>query len=73
MPVELFAYLPARNELSVIYTNKSAIGNFNSGLQFYWSSSEAGTNIDAWRQAFNDGYQYTKTKSSSYNVRCARK
>lgn len=75
-------YLPARNELSVMYTNKTAIGNFDvthggtavsggyPGL--YWSSSE-NTNNNAWNQRFSDGNQYTYSgKNPFLSVRCAR-
>lgn len=67
-------YLPAEQELNVIYINIGAIGNFNndSGIH-YWSSTE--TNSDrARRQRFSDGNWDTVNKSSMLNhVRCVRR
>jgi hypothetical protein len=68
-------YLPSAPELDVIYANKVAIGNFNTGGSgYYWSSSEGASN-QAWNQRFSDGsqtfsYMY---KSNQYYVRCARR
>jgi len=68
-------YLPAKTELNTLYTSKTAIGNFNTGGSWYWSSSETGAN-DAWHQRFSDGLQnYSGTenrKEQAYYVRCAR-
>ncbi len=66
-------YLPARSELSVLYGNKDAIGNFDTSGAWYWSSSEY-SNTYAWAQRFSDGSKnnyYNKTNNST--VRCARK
>ncbi|MDD3646523.1 MAG: prepilin-type N-terminal cleavage/methylation domain-containing protein [Candidatus Gracilibacteria bacterium] len=61
-------YLPAKDELNTIYTNKSSLGAFtNSG---YWSSTEYGSN-NARRQLFFDGYQRTGYKSTGIYVRCS--
>ena len=69
-------YLPAKDELNVIYTNNVAIGGFDksNSVQYYWSSSELGT-FAVWHQRFTDGNQ-TATyyyKASYLHVRCARK
>jgi len=47
-------YLPSQNELNVLYTNRAAIGNFNLGGWYYWTSVES-ANTPAWRQRFSDG------------------
>jgi len=37
-------YLPSKDELNKLYTNRSKIGGFaTSGIQAYWSSSQSGT------------------------------
>jgi hypothetical protein len=75
-------YLPAYNELNVMYTNKSAIGNFDttdgstqvSGAYpgLYWSSSEYG-NANSDYQRFSDGSQSNFSKNSLLSVRCVRR
>ena len=64
-------YLPAQNELLVIYNGKAATGNFNSGGR-YWSSTQAGTN-GAREQVFSDGSQQSTVKHGAFLVRCVRK
>jgi hypothetical protein len=68
-------YLPAKDELNVLYGQRVAVGGFFAGT--YWSSSEnTVTNVGyyAWNQNFSTGaqggsnYKY----SSSYYVRCIR-
>ena len=66
-------YLPARNELNILYTNRTAIGGFDvAGGQWYWSSSES-VNFYAWIQRFSDGSDHYGIKNYSYFVRCARR
>jgi hypothetical protein len=69
-------YLPAQDELNVLYTNKAAIGGFNVSGSFpagyYWSSSEFGSNV-AWNQRFSDGSQTFNTKDNGMSVRCVRR
>lgn len=65
-------YLPARNELSVLYANRIAIGNF-SLINYYWSSTEnnsIGSTIVNFSNG-NIGNNYNKW--NNYNVRCVRK
>ena len=70
-------YLPALDELNVLYTNKNA-GDLNSTFNetasgFYWSSSEAAASI-SWFQRFDDGLQDDfYAKSVGWRVRCVRK
>ena len=75
-------YLPAQNELSVMYTNRAAIAHFDTtdgstpvggaypGL--YWTSTEYNLN-GAWIQRFSDGNQLNYVKSSLFAVRCVRR
>jgi hypothetical protein len=65
-------YLPAKNELNVMYGNRTVIANFDESGTHYWSSSEYSFNF-AWRQRFSDGNQNSSGKENSYAVRCARR
>lgn len=64
-------YLPAKNELDVIYGNKDVIAQFYTSE--YWSSTETSANTFAWRQRFSDGSQNYDIKDSTFAVRCARR
>ncbi|HIF26219.1 MAG TPA: DUF1566 domain-containing protein [Micavibrio sp.] len=63
-------YLPALNELSVLYANRTAIGNFDTG-GFYWSSSENSSN-NARELSFVNGASTNYNKGSVFNIRCVR-
>ena len=63
-------YLPAKDELNVLYGNKQAIGGFGTGR--YWSSSE-GDNVKARSQRFDVGNRLNGNKSGTYAVRCVRR
>lgn len=68
-------YLPAKNELNILYGNHAAIGNFETSGTWYWSSSEFDIYY-AWRQRFSDGYQSYTSGHAKYNtnaVRCIRR
>jgi len=69
-------YLPARDELNVLYTNRVAIGGFDlSGsypLGYYWASSETNLYYAAWAQRFSNAYQHDTSKYYGLSVRCAR-
>lgn len=64
-------YQPARNELTVLYNNRVAIGNFKTG-QTHRTSTE---NIAAssWYRDFSNGSESTTAKDYSHYVRCVRK
>lgn len=64
-------YLPSRQELNVIYGNRTVIANFITTGTYYWSSSE--DSGFAWRQKFSDGSASGWYKESSNSVRCARR
>jgi len=65
-------YLPAQNELDLMYTNNVAIGGLDTSGTWYWSSTE-------WNQhtarsvRFNDGGAAGTSKSNLQAVRCTRK
>ncbi|MFB9151636.1 Lcl domain-containing protein [Roseovarius ramblicola] len=72
-------YLPALDELNVLYTNKNTgdlNGTFDESGSFpagnYWSSSERSFS-NAQRQVFSDGGQYGGLKYVGLAVRCVRK
>ncbi|GHU37638.1 hypothetical protein FACS1894172_21130 [Spirochaetia bacterium] len=48
-------FLPSRDELNIMYQNRTIIGGFNSG--WYWSSSCTGNSTYAWGQSFSNGDQ----------------
>ena len=63
-------YLPSRDELSMLYSNKAFIGGFAAA--YYWSSSE-GSNYLAWSQYFLNGNQNSyHSKTSANYVRAVR-
>ena len=64
-------YLPAKDELNVLYTNYVAIGGFNAA-NYYWSSTEK-DNSGAWEHRFSDNKTSGVAKSTLLNVRCVRK
>lgn len=69
-------YLPARDELNVLWVNRAAIGGFNLsgsfGTGWNWSSSEDSVS-NARGQRFSDGFQGNGAKNSAMRVRCVRK
>lgn len=66
-------YLPAEQELDVLYQHNGAIGNFNTGGSYYWSSTEVSTSL-ARRQRFSDGFQnFNASKITTLLVRCVRR
>jgi hypothetical protein len=71
-------YLPSKDELDVLYTNRTAIGGFYRDWRGYSSSSEIDDQT-AWilnvRDKLNsfDRYQYNHFKSTPVRVRCVRR
>ncbi|MDP1603839.1 MAG: IPT/TIG domain-containing protein [Legionella sp.] len=64
-------FLPARNQLNCMYTNRVAIGGFSNGG--YWSSTEFFPDTArAWRQVFSTGIATAISKGLLNMVRCAR-
>lgn len=68
-------YLPARNELKMIYNNKSTINSALSangfttlGTGYYWSSTEF-NDYHAYRLNFSSGDSYYSYKDYTYYVR----
>jgi hypothetical protein len=64
-------YLPAENELSVVYGNYPAIGNFQ-GSGYYWSSTDANFS-NGFYVRFADGYNGATSKTTVYSARCVRR
>lgn len=64
-------YLPAYNELTVLFSNRDVIGRFASS-SIYWSSSE-NSNTRAQARNFNTGNFIDVFKDSMNPIRCTRK
>ena len=62
-------FLPSKDELNKLYTNKGVIGGFADNN--YWSSSELLAN-NAWGQDFIHGGQYHYDKRKTARVRAVR-
>ena len=67
-------YLPAKDELMTMYSNKSAtpFATANSLVGYHWSSTEDNGSY-AWLQGFSLGPQYGYNKDSSTYVRAVRR
>ena len=63
-------YLPSRDELNLLYAQRSVVRGFANF--YYWSSSENEVSNYAWLQYFGDGIQYVDDKSPTYSVRAVR-
>ena len=64
-------YLPAVDELLVLYTNRVAIGGFDTAGEAYWSSTE--TNVENARMVrFNTGMSPSGMKTQHLLFRCVR-
>lgn len=61
--------LPTRRELNMMWTQRTVIGGFTTGV--YWSSTQFDFN-DGWRQNFATGSQSDSHKNYQYRVRCVR-
>ncbi len=65
-------FLPAKDQLNCLYTNRISIGGFSTSA--YFSSTEAGASpaTSAWAQIFLNGTQFIDIKTPSYRARCTR-
>ena len=63
-------YLPSKDELNELYTNRVIVGGFDP-VATYWTSSETDVS-NAWSQFFGDGSQAIQPKLSTFNVRPVR-
>ena len=62
-------HLPSKDNLNVLYVNRTAIGGFQSAS--YWSSTEYNT-VNAWYLYFSNGNQGGVNKADTNRVRCVR-
>lgn len=62
-------YVPAKDELQLIYNNKGSLGSFTP--YYYWSASESYVSR-AWLLYFSSGGWYYYYKYAAYYVRCVR-
>jgi len=69
-------HLPSKDELGYLYTNRVAIGGFDTGAgtSYYWSSSEhfSNTSSYAWSHYFNTNSAGSRAKTSTARVRAVR-
>lgn len=69
-------YLPARDELTLLYTNRSQgalSGTFDTTDDpLYWSSTQASSSLASYRR-FSDGDLDSEDKTNTYHVRCVRR
>lgn len=65
-------YLPAFDELGVLYTNRAAIGGFDTSGASYWSSTESSTNNGVAKN-FNTGGWVGTVKDNTFLIRCVRR
>lgn len=68
-------YLPAKDELNVIYTNRSSISGEDSidvDTEYYWSSTESSATF-AWDQRFSAGNQNVSNKTVFLRLRAVRR
>ncbi|MBN8538320.1 MAG: DUF1566 domain-containing protein [Deltaproteobacteria bacterium] len=65
-------YLPATNELQVLYSNRTVIRNFDVSGVRYWSSTENSANM-AMMVYMHTGSTSITSKDLSYYVRCVRR
>ena len=65
-------YLPSKNELNLLYLQKSVVGGFAN--DYYWSSTEGADGLYrlAWLQSFVSGSQVNYFKNVTYYVRAIR-
>jgi hypothetical protein len=70
-------YLPAKDELDLLYTNHVALESAGAGTfedDPYWSSTEYSDHgYYAWRQNFRNGSPWQYAKGSTYYVRAIRR
>ena len=62
-------HLPSKNELNLLYQQKTAVGGFANGS--YWSATDIDSN-NAWEQFFVDGAEDSSSKASPLRVRAVR-
>ena len=62
-------YLPSKEEMETMYTNRALIGNF--GVGNYWTSSEVNTS-NAWYVPFINGVSEPTGKGGLLRVRAIR-
>ncbi|MNV98392.1 hypothetical protein D3C71_1936410 [compost metagenome] len=66
-------FLPARNQLASLFTNRAAVGGFVNGT--YWSSTESPDvlRFNAWGYEFSGGGGFSvEVRSTSLRARCVR-
>ena len=71
-------FLPARNQLNVLFNNQAAIGGFVSGSWYYWSSTGTVIDLSGYLKEnvfvirFDGSDSSYRDKTNGYKVRCVR-
>lgn len=66
-------YLPSKDELLLMYANRSFIGNMRNGVwEPYWSSSQYEPELRAFMHNFGTGFTTHESKKNEYWVRAIR-
>lgn len=68
-------YLPSKDELNEMYSQRLIIGGFTTNMPYYWTSTETHPyeTLASWMQNFIGGYQGWDDKNTSeYKVRAIR-
>jgi hypothetical protein len=65
-------YLPAKNELGLLYTNLATNGIGSFGPNYYWSSTEESAQ-SAWGEVLSTGSVVIILKDTTLAARCVRK
>lgn len=63
-------YLPAKDELNLLYTNQGSLDGF--AQDYYWSSTQSSSS-GSWGQTFSRGFQSTRGKTDTGYVRGVRR
>ena len=64
-------YLPSKDELDMMYVNLHMQGLGGFASSGYWSSTEGGSNYDAWIQDFGTGNQHISNAAKGNSTLCS--
>lgn len=66
-------YLPAQDELNLLWRNVAYIPNFIGGTIYNWSSTQGASTSNAQAQRLDNGTAGSLTRSNQARVRCVRR
>ena len=65
-------FLPSKDEIAEVYTNRGIIGGWESTVDYHWSSTDANGGNTAWGYNLNNGGVGATTKNLDYYARPVR-